>query len=133
VIKNDILDISRRFDVLEIGYDPWQATQLATELMKEGAPVKEYRPHVGTMSEPMKTLDALIRADQIQHDGDPVATWCLSNVVAKEDAKDNVYPRKAREENKIDAAVAMIMGLGLSLSTEQLGPSVYESRAVREL
>ncbi len=133
VIKEDLLELSSLFDVIEIGYDPWQATQLATDLMKEGAPVKEFRPNVGTMSEPMKTLDALIRADRIEHDGDPVATWCLSNVVAKEDAKENVYPRKSREENKIDAAVAMIMALGLSLATEHQGPSIYESQDIREL
>ena len=35
-------------------------------------------------------------------------TWMLSNVVAKPDAKDNVYPRKERPENKIDGPVALI-------------------------
>jgi len=117
-IKDEILNLSSMYEVQQIGYDPWQATQLATELMKEGAPVIEYRPSTGTMSEPMKKLDALIRAGKIQHNGDPVAAWCLSNVVAYTDAKDNVYPRKAREENKIDAAVAMIMALGLATTGE---------------
>ena len=29
------------------------------------------------------------------------------------DAKDNVYPRKERAENKIDGAIALIMAIGL--------------------
>ena len=39
-------------------------------------------------------------------------TWMISNTVAKADAKDNVYPRKERDENKIDGVVALIMALG---------------------
>lgn len=36
----------------------------------------------------------------------------LSNVIAHTDAKDNIYPRKEKAENKIDGAVALIMALG---------------------
>ena len=45
------------------------------------------------------------------HDGDPVLGWMASNVVAHLDAKDNIYPRKERPENKIDGIVALIMAL----------------------
>jgi hypothetical protein len=31
---------------------------------------------------------------RIEHDGCPVMTWMVGNVVALADAKDNVYPRK---------------------------------------
>jgi phage terminase large subunit-like protein len=34
-----------------------------------------------------------------------------SNVVARLDAKDNIYPRKERAENKIDGIVALIMAI----------------------
>ena len=36
-IEADLLEISRRFEVTEIAYDPWQATQLATRLQQQGA------------------------------------------------------------------------------------------------
>ena len=80
--------------------------------MAEGVPVVEMRPTVLNFSEPMKALDGLIRAGKIKHNNDPVQTWMISNVTAKEDAKDNVYPRKERPENKIDGAIALIMTLG---------------------
>lgn len=110
-IKEDILELSGRFTVRECAYDPHQATMLVTALMDEGVPCVEVRPTVLNFSEPMKTLDGMIRAGLVAHDGDPVITWMISNVVAKEDAKDNVYPRKERQENKIDGVVAHLMAL----------------------
>ena len=112
VIKEDILELCSQFEVRELAYDPFQATMLITELMAEGVPVVEMRPTVLNFSEPMKSLDALIRAKKIKHDSDPVQEWMISNVVAKEDAKENVYPRKERAENKIDGVIALLMALG---------------------
>ena len=112
VIKSDILELCSLFEVAELAYDPFQATMLITELMAEGVPVVEMRPTVLNFSEPMKILDALTLAGKIKHNGDPVMTWMMSNVVAKADAKDNVYPRKERDENKIDGVVALLMALG---------------------
>jgi phage terminase large subunit-like protein len=37
-------------------------------------------------------------------------------VVCHRDAKDNIYPRKERPENKIDGAVALIMALGRAMA-----------------
>jgi hypothetical protein len=39
----------------------------------------------------------------------------MGNVVARRDAKDYVFPRKARDENKIDAAIGVIAVRGLRL------------------
>ena len=39
----------------------------------------------------------------------------VSNVVAHLDAKDNIYPRKERAENKIDGVVALIMALSRAI------------------
>jgi len=125
-IKGDILDLCSRFEVAEVAYDPHQATMLVTELMDEGVPVVEMRPTVLNFSEPMKELDALIRSGNLVHNGDPVMTWMVSNVVAKLDAKDNVYPRKERQEDKIDGVVANIMALNRAINGEQVSVSPWE-------
>ena len=39
-------------------------------------------------------------------------------MVGHYDAKENVYPRKERPENKIDGAVALIMALGRQMVRE---------------
>lgn len=118
-IKNDILELCSQFEVRELAYDPFQATMLITELMAEGVPVVEMRPTVLNFSEPMKALDGIIRANKIKHNGDPVQTWMIGNVTAKEDAKENVYPRKERPENKIDGVVALIMALGRHINHKE--------------
>jgi phage terminase large subunit-like protein len=55
-----------------VAYDPHQATYLVTNLQKEGFPVLEYRPIVINFSEPMKELDAVMRAGTMAHGGCPV-------------------------------------------------------------
>lgn len=107
--------------VEEVAYDPHQATMLVTALMEAGLPCIEVRPLVLNFSEPMKQMEALIRARAIAHNGDPVFTWMLSNVVAKPDRKDNVYPTKQRPENKIDGPVAHMMALARCMAGEEVG------------
>lgn len=115
-ILDDIVVAQSQFEVAELAYDPHQSTMLITELMAEGVPCVEFRPTVLNFSEPMKQVDALVMAGKIRHNADPVMTWQMSNVVAKVDAKDNVYPRKERPENKIDSVVALIQAMGRALT-----------------
>jgi phage terminase large subunit-like protein len=118
-IETDLLQAATQFEVSEIAYDPWQATQLATRLQSQGAKVIEFRQTVANFSEPTKQLDALMRSGKIQHDGNPVLGWMLGNVVGHYDAKENVYPRKERPENRIDGAIALIMAIGRHLVFEE--------------
>lgn len=128
VIREDIKDLAGRFDIQEIAYDPWRATQLAHQLMKDGAEVIEYRNTVQNMSPAMREMEAAITGGRWRHNADPVLTWMASNVVAKADAKDNIYPRKERDENKIDGVVAILMALGRAVLTEGEEPeqSIYD-------
>lgn len=125
-IKDDLREFMGRFDVRQIAYDPWQATQLAQEIEKEGATMVELRHTVQNMSEPMKELEALILQGKIAHGDCPVLTWQASNVVAVVDKKDNIYPDKERAENKIDGIVALIMALGRAKLHAQSGGNIDE-------
>lgn len=116
LIEQELLQDCSRFEVTEIPFDPFQATQLSTRMMSQGAPMVEMRPTVLNFSEPMKNLEGLILEKRIHHNGDPVLGWMMSNVVCHRDAKDNIYPRKERPENKIDGAVALIMALGRAMA-----------------
>lgn len=117
MIEESIREDLSRFDVQAIAYDPWQATQLATNLSEDGAPMVEFRNTVQNISEPMKTLEALVIDGRIVHDCNPVMTWMMGNVVARTDAKDNIFPRKetGRQDLKIDGPVALIYGLAMCL------------------
>lgn len=110
-IRDSIVEDCEKYDVRDIAYDPWQATQMALELDARGLPVIEVRATVANFSEPMKDIDAMIRSQKWRHNGNPVTKWMFSNVVCKYDAKDNIYPRKLKNEQKIDGPVAAIMAL----------------------
>ncbi len=120
-IENDLIELSDRFVIRGVPYDPYQANYLATRLMPHGIPMVEYRNTVPTMSEPMKELEALVISKQLTHDGCPVLAWMISNVVAHLDNKENIYPRKEFPDNKIDGVVALIMALGRVMLNESTG------------
>ena len=118
-IEADLIDFVSRHSVQAVAFDPFQATQLSTRMLSEGMPMIEVRPTVLNFSEPMKTLEALVLQGKLIHDGDPVLGWMASNVVAHLDAKDNIYPRKERPENKIDGIVALIMAISRAITPGQ--------------
>ena len=130
-IESDLKEDAGRFSLIEAPYDPFQAMQFSQRMMSEGINMVEMRPTVLNFSEPMKELEKLVLQGKLQHDGDPVLAWMVSNVVCHRDAKDNIYPRKEREENKIDGVVALIMALGRAMAAQQHAPpSVYESGVI---
>jgi len=118
VIEDDLLADAARFTVNEAPYDPFQATQFSQRMVAAGLPMIEVGQTVKNFSEPMKWLEALVLQNRFHHDGDPLLTWMVSNVVCHRDAKDNIYPRKEREENKIDGVVALLMCLNRAMTEE---------------
>ncbi|WP_366940859.1 terminase TerL endonuclease subunit [uncultured Halomonas sp.] len=132
VIREDIKDLASQFEIQEIAYDPWRATQLAHQLMSDGAEIVEFRNTVQNMSPAMREMEAAITGGRWRHPCDPVLTWMASNVVARSDAKDNIYPRKEKAENKIDGIIAILMALGRAVLAEGEEPeqSIYDTTDV---
>jgi phage terminase large subunit-like protein len=114
VIRDDVMDLCRKFDVLEVVFDPWHSRQMAVELSEEGITCVEYRNSPSNMNEPMRELDALITDERLIHDGGVPFAWMLGNVVngARRGSHDLHRPDKEKAENKIDGPVAVIMALG---------------------
>jgi phage terminase large subunit-like protein len=117
-IEDDVLEFCRRFRVLSVAFDPWAATQFAQRMLAQGVPMVEFRATTPNVSEPTKELDAAMRAGRLVRDGNPILEWCIGNVVGRYDARGNVYPRKSRPEQKIDAAITTIMGVGRALASQ---------------
>ncbi len=109
-IERDIKALAETIPVQEIGFDPWNATQFATNMAYHGFRMIEVRQGARSLSEPMKMMQAMIREKRIIHNGDPALAWQVSNLCAAIDANDNVRPIKEAPENKIDAVVAALTG-----------------------
>jgi phage terminase large subunit-like protein len=120
VIEKDVMAIHRQFGIEALGLDFTQAPQIETHLQDAGIPLVELKTTVANCSEPMKTLDSLILSGQFQHNGDPVMTWMMSNVVCPQRLllKDLAFPEKEKAENKIDGPVALINALNRAIVGE---------------
>jgi phage terminase large subunit-like protein len=64
----------------------------------------------------MKEVEAMVLQGILAHGDCPVLSWMASNVVAKLDVKENIYPNKERAENKIDGIVALIIAMSRAIT-----------------
>jgi phage terminase large subunit-like protein len=129
-IRKQINDLAAQFQIAELGYDPWNATQLATQLQGDGLTVVPVRQGFASLNAPSKELEKLVVGKLIRHGGNPVARWCASNVAAAMDPAGNIKPDKARSTEKIDAIVALIIALSRSILYSKV-ESVYLTRGLQ--
>lgn len=115
-IEDDLLESAEIVVLREVAKDPWNSAQLGANLQEAGFEVVDIPQQVRYLSEPMKELQALVDAGRFHHDGNPAFVWMLSNVEVKEDRNENIFPRKQRAANKIDAAVALIVAMSRALA-----------------
>lgn len=108
-IKEDILAHHIDYPFYEVGHDPYHAEQVTADLLDAGLNVIEVPQRTEFLSPAMRWIEVLIAENRIRFCGDPVLKWCILNVVVKEDAKENIFPRKISRAKKIDAAIAMII------------------------
>lgn len=116
-------EAARSNPVVTSPIDPHGATALSHELEDEGLVPVVITQNYTNMSDPMKELEAAIEAGRFHHDGNPIMTWCISNVVAKylPGNDDVMRPIKQHSDNKIDGAVALIMAIGRALVARDEG------------
>lgn len=126
-IKKEILELRDRFDIQMIGFDPWNAMQVATELQDEGLEMVEVRQGYRTMSPAMKEIETLVRSKKIAHSGHPVLRWNIDNVQVKMDENENIRPVKGKGIERIDGLVAMVNAMVVAMLNEDTD-SVYDER-----
>jgi len=134
VIEDELLELATQVTIMEIPFDPFQATQFSQRMTERGLPMVQVGATVKNFSEPMKQLEAIVLSGKFKHDGNPMLAWMVSNVVCHYDKKDNVYPNKETEHNKIDGVIAILMALRRHLDAPDWvggGRSIYETRELR--
>ena len=120
-IEEDIDERAKLVEFEELPHDPWNAATMVARMEEKDYKMVEVGQTVTHMSEPTKELDAAILDGRFHYDGNPVMTWCLSNVVCDYDTNDNVKPKreKNQEHKKIDVAIALIMAVGRAMVYEE--------------
>lgn len=130
VVRKAIHEDADRFQVAEVAYDPWNATQLATQLQGDGLTMVPFRQGFASMSPAAKELLTLLLAGKMAHGANPIARWMASNVSVRQDPAGNIKPDKSKSTERIDGIVALCMALGRANLTLEVGESIYESEGV---
>ena len=132
VVQAAVIDAHQRFKMRSTGYDGWNAAQLVAKLKAAGLVMEQFIQGPKSYHPAMQEFERSYIAGKLHHGGDPVLTWCASNLVVRRDVNMNMAPDKKKAPDKIDDMVALLMAIGRSLGDEH-GPSVYETRGVLSL
>ena len=130
-IEKYIERLGERFNIREIAFDRWGAVQMVQNLEGMGFTVVPFGQGFKDMSPPTKELMKLVLEQMIAHGGHPVLRWMMDNIFIRTDPAGNIKADKEKSTEKIDGAVATIMGLDRAVRCgNQTSESVYDSRGL---
>lgn len=126
-VREDIVKAHSDFCIRDIACDPWNTTQLQTQLQSEGLEVVKFVQGFANFTAPAKELEKRILSHTVAHSGNPVLRWMAGNVKILEDADGNIRPEKKKARERIDGIVALLMAIGRALQNPDDG--TYEGIA----
>ena len=128
-IEKFIERLGEKFNIREIAFDRWGAVQMVQNLEGMGFTVVPFGQGFKDMSPPTKELMKLVLEEKIAHGGHPVLRWMMDNIFIRTDPAGNIKADKEKSTEKIDGAIATIMGLDRAIRCgNDTGASVYDSR-----
>jgi phage terminase large subunit-like protein len=137
-IENDLKSINGSYPITALAFDQREATYLIHNVMEWLGYDKciEINQGPALISEPMKEVEARIYDKTLWHNGNPVMTWMMGNVVKKQGRSGGslktYYPTKEKDSYKIDGPVALIMAVSramLKVNTQ----SIYNTMSKEEI
>jgi len=116
--------LSQTYQVREIAYDAWNATQLAVRLTAAGATMVSLAQTISMMAEAVKRIESLVVSRKLQHGGHPCLGWQASNCETQSDSYGNRKLRKPdrSEAKRVDNMVALEMAVSREIRAEQPAP-----------
>lgn len=129
-IERDVLLLKKAYKIVEIGFDPWNAEGPTQSLERKGIKRVEITQTVAKLSYASKEFEKLIISGQIEHDGNPVLDWQISNCDVYTDTSGNIKPKRPEHGDfrTIDGVAAGVMAMDRALRAPRAGS--YERRGV---
>ena len=127
-IEKFICELGEKYNIREIAYDRWNATQMVQNLEDDGFTMIPFGQGFRDMSPPTKELMRLVLEHKLAHGGHPVLRWNMDNAFVRTDPADNLKIDKQKSTEKVDGAVALVMALDRAMKNQNSGGSVYDER-----
>lgn len=126
-VRHLLKDWAAEFDVRELAFDPWNATDLVTRLQaQDGFSCFPMRQGFSSLSAPTKSLEKAILSRSLRHDGHPVLRWNVSNVSVESDATGNLKISKKVSTERIDGVAALVMAVDLMDRHRNTAPPKFQ-------
>lgn len=132
-VKPALREFAELYDLQDVSYDRWGATQLADELESDGFTMVKVGQGFATMSPPTKELIRLIVAHQLLQGENAVMTWMADNAGGETDPAENLKFSKTRSATRIDGLVAGVMALDGAMRRGRKRVSIYEERGPEDM
>lgn len=133
-IREQINRDREHFNVVAIGYDPWNSSHLINELTDDEAPMVQVRQGFGSLSAPLKQIahtlaSGTAETPRYRHGGNPLMRWQTDNLAVATDPAGNVKPDKRKSGDKIDGWSAATSAMAMFMSAEKQVASAYDNGA----
>lgn len=121
-----IMNIEDKYgvEVLQVGYDRWNALSSAQKLESAGYELVEIKQHSSVLHMPTKLLLESILSKRFIYEENRLLEINFQNARCTEDTNKNKYVNKKKSEGKVDMVVALINAIYL-LQQEQLSGSDF--------
>ena len=126
-IEQFICRLAERYNIREIAYDRWNASMMVQTLQDDGFTMVPFGQGFKDMSPPTKELMRLVLEQKIAHGGHPILRWNMDNAYVRTDPAGNIKLDKEKSTEKVDGAVALVMGLDRAMKNLS-GGSIYDVR-----
>jgi len=127
VVSRDIKKDFQDYQLREVAFDRWGATQISQDLMDEGINMIQTGQGYRSLSGPAKEFEGMVLDKKLNHGGNPVLRWMVDCVSISQDPAGNIKPVKPdrrKSSKRIDGVVALIMALDRTIRHEGGTPGI---------
>lgn len=115
VVEDYIKNIENEYgvEIVQIGYDRWNALSTVQKLEKAGYECVEVKQHSSVLHSPTKLLKEKILKQQFRYDGNRLLEINFENARCTEDTNLNKYVNKKKSTGKVDMIASLLCAMYL--------------------
>jgi phage terminase large subunit-like protein len=131
-IENTVRELRRRFQIMQVRFDPWQMQSTAQRLAREGIKIEEFPQSVPNLTTASQNLYELIQGHNLVLYADAGMRLAVSRAVALETPR-GWRIAKEKQSHKIDVVVALAMACHAAVAGQADVPVNWTSEMLAEI
>lgn len=117
IVRRDIEAIHAIFPIKELGFDAWNARDLAQRLTRGGISTVPIPQQFSTLSYACSIFERMVIGHELAHAGHEIFEWNLSNTLLRPGPNGSLMPDKERSVERIDGVAADLNALALIIES----------------